>query len=938
MGTAAGARRQSSSQASRAGDSSLPVGTVTFLMTDLEGSTRAWDLSPRSARQALERHNEIVIAHITGQSGQVVELGREGDGVLAVFSQATDAILSAFEIQRALQHESWPAGAELQARIAVHTGEAELSSGHYIGVPLYRCGRLLGIAHGGQVLVSTATEEIAGDELAGGLGLRDLGLHRLRDLSRPEHVYQLTHPDLRADFPPLMSVAAPARYLPRFLTTFINREAELRSLKPLLVSSRMVTLIGTGGAGKSRLAAELANATDQAWPDGMWWVDLAAESSVGGAVVTNLELPGRGSPERVVAAWLASRHGLLILDNCVHLVADCARFCQFVLERCPGITILATSREALGVPGEVRWTVGPLESPHALDLFEARARLVLPDFKAVPGNRDRVVAICNRLDRLPLAIEMAAARLDLMSERELLANLTDRFQVLVSGTRTVHPRQQTMAATIDWSYRLLTAEESRLFRRLAVFQGGFSLEAARAVCADGDGADVMQILRGLVQKSMAVADRLDDSTRYRLLESHHDFAQAKLAESGEIDQVERRHHAYFSARKWEPADSSNFWHAATWARSHAADGGLELVMEIGDANFSDQARAKNLILELLDRAEISDAMRAKALTMAARLTWRQADHAGARRLAESAVAQSRKFGDREVLARALSGAGLIYETSGELGLAGKAYDEALTLLEHSDDRVLVADLRNLRGLLAIAVRDPKNGLALLTECVATARSLGDPPRLARYLESLANAQLDVNDIEGAASSWMEALSLFRAVDDWFGIIWSLVGLSLAAASRREDEHALRLAAAADRLRREYSLSLWPFRAGQLDAACQQARQRLGKSRGDAAWSEGATLGTEEAIDYALGAQTAAAQPTVGAGPLSAREAEVAAMVALGMTNKEIAQRLFIAERTAEGHVERIRNKLGVRSRTEVATWAVAHGLRALDKRPPTSKV
>ena len=907
-------------------------------MTDLEGSTRAWDASPKAARHALERHNEIIVARVTGNHGHVVELGREGDGVLAVFSQASDAVLSAFDIQRALQHESWPAGAELVARIAVHTGEAELRSGHYIGVPLYRCGRLLGIAHGGQVIVSTATEEIVGDELAGGLALRDLGLHRLRDLSRPEHVYQLLHPDLRSDFPPLMSVAAPPKYLPRFLTTFVNREAELKALKPLLAGSRMVTLIGTGGAGKSRLAVELANATDDMWPDGMWWVELAAESAVGGAVVTNLELPGRGSPEQVVASWLASRHGLLILDNCEHLVADCAKFCHYVLERCPGITILATSREAIGVAGEVRWTVGPLDDSHALDLFEARARLVLPDFRAMPGNREPVAAICNRLDRLPLAIEMAAARLDLMSERELLANLNDRFQLLASGTRTVHQRQQTMAATIDWSYRLLTAEEAQLFRRLAVFQGGFALEAARAVCAEEEAGDVVQVLRGLVQKSMVVADRVADSTRYRLLESHHEFARAKLAESGETDEVERRHYGYFSSRKWEPADASNFWHAATWARSHAPDGGLALVLEIGDANFSDQARAKNLILEMLEHAEISEAMRAKALTMAARLTWRQADHAGARKLAESAVAQSRKLGDREVLARALSGAGLIYETSGELGLAGQAYDEALALLEQSEDRVLVADLRNLRGLLAIAQHDPKSALGLLGECVESARSLDDPPRLARYLESLANAQLDVKDTDGAAASWMEALSLFRAVDDWFGIIWSLVGLSLVAATRREDDRALRLAAAADHMRREYSLSLWPFRAGQLDAACQQARQRMGKSKGEAAWNEGATLGVDEAIGYALGAQAAPAPQIVDAGPLSTREAEVAAMVASGMTNKEIAKRLFIAERTAEGHVERIRNKLGVRSRTEVATWAVAHGLRLLDKEPPTSKV
>ena len=309
--------------------------------------------------------------------------------------------------------------------------------------------------------------------------------------------------------------------LPLHLTTFVGREADLRSLKSLVRNARIVTLTGTGGAGKSRLAAELAGATRDAWPDGVWWVALAAESDVGAAVVANLELPGRGSPRQVAASWLASRRALLILDNCEHLVAECASFANALLERCPSLTILATSREPLGVPGEVRWPVSSLGDPDALNLFEARARLVLPDFKVAQPNRETVSAICERLDRLPLAIEMAAARLDLMSERELLVNLNDRFRVLASGARTVPERQQTMAAAIDWSHRLLKANEATMFRRLGVFQGGFTLEAVRGVYPDAADGDALAVLTGLVQKSMAVADRLEDgSTRYRLMESH----------------------------------------------------------------------------------------------------------------------------------------------------------------------------------------------------------------------------------------------------------------------------------------------------------------------------------------------------------------------------------------------------------------------------------
>src|SRR5438874_4520679 len=347
------------------------------------------------------------------------------------------------------------------------------------------------------------------------------------------------------------SKAVPSN-LPLHLTTIVCREPALRSRKSLVRSARIVTLTGTGGAGKCRLAVEVAGATRDAWPDGVWWVALAAESDVGAAVVANLELPGRGSPRQVASSWLASRRALLILDNCEHLVAECASFSNALLERCPTLTILATSREPLGVPGEVRWPVSSLGDPDALHLFEARAGLVLPDFKVAQPNRETVSAICERLDRLPLAIEMAAARLDLMSERELLVNLNDRFRVLASGARTVPERQQTMAAAIDWSHRLLKANEAAMVQRLAVFQGGFTFDAAQAVCSGHEAGGILGSLGALVQKSMVVAERLDDgSTRYRLLESHHAYALEKLQQSGDVDDLQRRHYEYFLSEKWK---------------------------------------------------------------------------------------------------------------------------------------------------------------------------------------------------------------------------------------------------------------------------------------------------------------------------------------------------------------------------------------------------
>jgi len=715
--------------------------------------------------------------------------------------------------------------------------------------------------------------------------------------------------------------------LPYHLTSFVGREAELRSLKGLLGTSRMVTLTGTGGAGKSRLAAKVAQANASLWPDGVWWIELAATDDVSGAVVATLELPGRGSAQDVVASWLAARKALLVLDNCEHLVSECATFCQRVLERCTQLNIIATSREALGVPGEARWPVASLRDPDALLLFEARARLVSPDFKMASRNLDAVTRICERLDRLPLAIEMAAARIDVMSEQELLSNLNDRFRFLTSGTRTAPQRQQTMAAAIDWSYRLLTDHEARLFRRLAVFQGGFTTESAEAVCSDGIETNLIDVLARLVQKSMVVADRLDSGTRFRLLESHHEFASGRLRESGELDAMQKSHYLYFGSRHWEPVESANFWRAVSWGRDNVQDGGLGLALEIADSDFGDQTRAGNLILDLLEHSKPSETLRVKATMMAARLAWRQADHIASRKLVESAVSMARKLGDPELIARALNGAGLMYETAGELALAGQMYDEALSILSDSTNQVLVDDVRNGRGLLAITQDDPASAIEILSPCVASARSQNDPPRMARYLESLANAQLDLGQVDEAAESWKESLTVFRVVNDWFGIIWSLLGLSLVAAAVRQDDRALRLAGAADRLAREYSLTTWSFRGQQLEDARKQALHRLGtKGRGEAALKEGRTMTTDEVLEYALGGERPAEEVLTDQGMLSRREREVVTMVASGMTNKEIAQRLFIAERTAEGHVERIRNKLGVRSRTEVATWAVAHGL------------
>ena len=712
--------------------------------------------------------------------------------------------------------------------------------------------------------------------------------------------------------------------LPLHLTAFVDREADLRSLKSLLRTARLVTLTGTGGAGKSRLAVEAARASSDAWPDGVWWVALADETDVPLAVVASLELPGQGAPRDVVTSWLEPRRALVILDNCEHVVAQSAAFSQELLRRCPELTILATSREPLGVQGEVRWAVSPLGDPDAVSLFEIRARLVAPDFKIAGPNRAPVVAICDRLDRLPLAIEMAAARLDLMSEHELLANLNDRFRLLASGPRTAPERQQTMAAAIDWSYRLLTEDEARLFRRLSVFQGGFTLEAARSVGANGD---TLPLLNGLVQKSMVVVDRLDEgSTRYRMFESHHDYAAEKLRESGESESLQRRHYDFFRTQPWKWRESANFWAALAWARDNVEDAGLGLAVELGESEFSDQARVRRLLTERLERGSASSAVRSRGLNVAARLAARQSDDAGALKLVDESIALAREVGDPHLVATMLRGAGVVYHTAGRLDDARRMYDEALELLERSGDSRLAIDIQNQIGIIANERGDFEAALAILKDCVAASRTAGDRRQLSRHLESMANAQLGLGDLDGAAASWTESLGIERDLNNPLGMVYSLGGLALVAAARKDDERALRLASVVDRLSRESSFSTLPQRVDQLRVAVERIRKKLGAQKSDGIWGETGNMTNPQAIDYALGQAQLDSLAAADAGPLSRREREVAAMVAGGMTNKEIATRLFIAERTAEGHVERIRNKLGVRSRTEVATWAVAHGL------------
>ena len=541
----------------------LPTGTVTFLFTDLEGSTRLWEQYPEGMKGALAHHDEILRGAVESHSGYVVKT--TGDGLHAAFSVAPGAIDAARDAQRALASFEGPGG-PMRVRMGVHTGAAAHRDGDYYGTPVNRAARLAAAAHGGQVLVSLATAELVGDDLPEATELTDLGEHRLRDLSRPEHVFQLRAPGLATTFPPLRTLDAYPTNLPLQLTSFVGRDDVLGKVVKALEYSRLVTLTGVGGVGKTRLATQVAAELLPRLPDGAWLCELAAandpDSLVQVAAATlGVQQRPNASLEGSILEFLRAKDLLIVLDNCEHLLDAASRLAEGVLHECPDIRILATSREGLAVDGEQVWPLRSLEVPMGVSteelavsgagrLFEERAQAVAPGF-AIDGRSAAAIAeICRRLDGIPLALELAAARVASMSPTEIEALLDERFRLLTGGRRTAVERHQTLRATVDWSYSLLERTERLVFDRLGVFAGSFDTAAVSAVVADEgiEQWDVVDAMSSLVGKSMVNAEiTADDTTRYSMLETLRQYARERLDESGDADAWRRRHAAHYAA-------------------------------------------------------------------------------------------------------------------------------------------------------------------------------------------------------------------------------------------------------------------------------------------------------------------------------------------------------------------------------------------------------
>jgi predicted ATPase/class 3 adenylate cyclase len=541
----------------------LPTGTVTFLFTDLEGSTRLWEEHPQAMRAALARHDEILRGAVEAQGGVVVK--STGDGLHAAFASAESALLVAAAGQVGLAAERFEATGALRVRMGIHTGAGDSRDGDYFGPALNRAARLMAVAHGGQVLVSLATEELVRDSLPAELGLMELGEHRLRDLSRPERVFQLQGPGLRVDFPALASLDALPGNLPLQVSSFIGRERELARVARVLGEARVLTLTGVGGVGKTRLALQVAAEVLPRFREGAWLVELAPVrdlDEVVGAVAAVFGVTARSGQSLTASLveFLGTKQLLLLLDNCEHVLEAVADLVDLVERSCAGVVVLATSREGLALDGERVMPVPSLAGPpadadldatgraEAVHLFVERARDVDPDFSLTAANAGAVAQVCRRLDGMPLAIELAAARVRTMNPTELLRGLDRRFETLAGGRRRAVQRHQTLRAAIDWSYELCSEPERRLLARLAVFAGGCTREAAEVVCAGPpiETRRVFELLSALVDRSLVIAERDQPQTRYRLLETIREYGEERLAELDETDTLRDRHAEHYA--------------------------------------------------------------------------------------------------------------------------------------------------------------------------------------------------------------------------------------------------------------------------------------------------------------------------------------------------------------------------------------------------------
>jgi len=787
----------------------LPSGTVTFLFTDIEGSTKLAQQYPNQWEFLRERHHAILQSAMDAHNGYIFQI--IGDAFCVAFHTARDGLSAAIEAQRQLQKENW-VQTPVTVRMGLHTGEAEKRENDYRGyLTLARVQRVMSTAYGGQILLSNTSADLIQDQLPDDVSLRDMKENLLKGWTSPEHLWQVVAPDVRQDFPPLSTRNASPNNLPMQMTSFVGREQQIAEVRRSLSKTRLVTLTGSGGTGKTRLSLQVAAEVLDQFKDGVWLIELApiTEPELVPNTVANILGIREESARPLMTTlldWFRDRELLILLDNCEHLLDACAKFADLVLRGTHGVRILASSREALGIAGETAYRVPSLPTPspkeqieierlekyESVQLFTDRAAQSQPTFKVTKATSPAVTQICHRLDGIPLAIELAAARVKVLSVDQIAERLDDRFRLLTGGSRTALPRQQTLRALIDWSYQLLSERERLLFRRLAVFVGGWTLEAAEEVCSDQlpvtneqSGTtdnrllitDILDLLSHLVDKSLLVVENVGKESRYHGLETIRQYAREKLFETEEAAQIRDRHLDYFLtlAEKAETeilnsnqiawlerlqAEFDNIRAALEWSQEKRVEAGLRLGSAIW--RFCLRYDYTNELIEKLNQllehpsGTQRTLARAKTLCILPSLAvWQsgQSDPIRQRALAREGLAIYKELGERSGEAAGFYALGVGHHRYGD--------PDALSFLLQS--LAIYRSINNKTDICDVLIvisqvsRDPAQRQACLEEALALARIRGDAITMAGALDNLGNLALDLGNYSQARSYFEESL-------------------------------------------------------------------------------------------------------------------------------------------------------------------------------------
>ena len=867
----------------------LPSGTLTFFFSDIEGSTRLLQELGPSYADLLTRHAELIRDAIARHDG--VEIGTEGDSFFVVFENAPEAVAAAGEMQQALAAEEWVDGVHVRARMGLHTGQALLFGDNYGGIDVHRAARIASAGHGGQIVISDATRSLVEPSLPEGLSLRDLGSHRLKDLIAAEHLYQVDVAGLPTEHPPLKTMQSrPTNLLPP-LTTFVGREREIDQISQLVGSSRLVTLTGPGGTGKTRLSLEVGTRALDMFQDGVFFVPLAPINDptlVPSTIVKSLGLREDGArPVRdVLRDYLARKELLLVLDNFEQIV-EAAPFVADLLQHAPGVKMVVTSRERLQISGEQEFPVPPLTVPdprtadaaslgqtEAVALFAQRAASVRPGFAVTEENARTIGLIVQRVDGLPLAIELAAARVKLLSPDAILERLEKCFSILTSGSRDLPSRQRTLKGAIDWSYDLLEKDERVFFRRLGVFVGGLAIEAADAVCnPDFELAlDTFDVLASLVDKSLVRQEDAEGEPRFRLLHVIREYAVERLAEEAELEEMRERHCAYFlelaetlggqvvgrdgpSVLDRLEVEHDNLRAALRWM----IDGDrADLALRLGSAIWrfwqlrGHLNEAHNWFEEIftLPSAAERNERRQAGLTANASVAYWQYRFDDAARAYQEALDIAREIGDTAAEVDSLYNLAFMARIEGDTDRAIELFQRCRVMYREMGNEVGAAYTMWGESWMLTLSQDYEPAQVLAHQAIEIFKRAGDRfgQSLAQY--AIARSSIEKGNFEGGVKAYLEALDLSRAMRDYTSMAAMLDEIGLIALERGEPKLALVLAGAADSARAVAGGGSPPALIGRPNTR-QSARGTIDDEAAEKLWEEGRALPIDDAVRTAV---------------------------------------------------------------------------------------